>query len=130
MAKDEDDYGRDKEWEVAGFLDTEGAGTAGEYPANFWAGKTPCWEVNQCPDNVKKVCPAPRYSFLPCWQIEGTYCKLDERYAGGLDTSICRLCPVYKQYGARSQLQIKLFCNGIDTTIAPAARPARTKIPK
>ncbi len=128
MSNDEYEYGKDKEWEVAKLLRNRRARTAREYPRNFWAGKTPCWEVNQCPDNIKNVCPAPKYSFLPCWQIEGTYCKLDEGHASGLDTSICKLCPVYKQYGGCSPLQIKLFCSGIDTSITKVSKSSGTRI--
>ena len=128
MTRDESEYGRDKEWEIAKLLRNRRARTAREYPRNFWFGKMPCWEVNQCPDNIKNVCPTPKYSFLPCWQIEGTYCKLDERHAGDLDTSICRLCPVYKQYGGCSPLQIKLFCSGIDTSVITAAKSGGTRV--
>lgn len=104
MAKDEDKYRKDNEQEVAQFLrDAE------EHPSNFWYGKTPCWKINHCPDNIKNACPAPKHPYLPCWQIEGTYCKLDERNESGEDTSICKLCLVYKQYRGRRPLQIKLF---------------------
>ena len=58
MSKDEYEYGRDKEWEIAKSLRNKRARTAREYPRNFWAGKTPCWEVNQCPDNIKNVSSA------------------------------------------------------------------------
>ncbi len=75
----------------------------------FWAGKTPCWEMCCCPDIVKNECPAHKYPELPCWQIEGTYCKLDDYAANGQHASICKLCQVYKQYGANKPLQIKLF---------------------
>lgn len=83
----------------------------------FWNGKTPCWEMCHCPEMVRSECPAPKYPFLPCWQIEGTYCKLDDRSANGLDTSICEPCQVYKKYGDNSLLKIKLFGKGMDTTV-------------
>jgi len=98
MAQGEDRYRRD-----------EKARRTKELRRNFWFGKTACWDINHCPDSVKNECPAPKYPSLPCWQIEGTYCKLDERNASGLDTSICKLCPVYKKYGGRRPLKIKLF---------------------
>ena len=114
MAKGEDKYGRDREREIAQFLRDAEARDAEEHRRNFWYGKTPCWKITNCPDSVKNACPAPEYPSLPCWQIEGTYCKLDERSATGLDTSICRLCVVYKQYGGRRPLQIKLFTSAKD----------------
>ena len=109
MDKSEYEYGRDKEQEVAQFLRDEKARIRKERRRNFWFGKTPCWEINRCPDSVKNECPTPKYPPLPCWQIEGTYCKLDERNTSGLDTSICKQCQVYKQYGDRRPLKIKLF---------------------
>ena len=83
----------------------------------FWEGKTPCWEVCRCPDMVKNECAAPKYQAVPCWEIEGTYCKLDDYGATGLDTTICQLCRVYKRYGENKPIQIKLFGKGIDTTL-------------
>ena len=109
MTNDECKYGRTREQEVAQFLRDAEARDAAEYRRNFWYGKTPCWKMTNCPDSVKNACPAPEYPSLPCWQIEGTYCKLDERNANGLDTSICKQCPVFEQYGGRTPLKIKFF---------------------
>ena len=113
MTKDEYKYGRDKEREVAHFFRNEKARIAKEHPRNFWFRKTPCWEMSHCLDSIKNVCPAPKHPSLPCWQIEGTYCKLGERNDSGGDSSICKLCRVYKQYGGRRSLKLKLFqCGG------------------
>ena len=114
MAKGEYKDGADEELRFLQFIKDEKARYAERYteehrPNNFWFGRTPCWQLTNCPDSVKDACPAPKYPYLPCWQIEGTYCKLDERNASGLDTSICRQCRVYEQYGDRSPLKIKLF---------------------
>ena len=49
----------------------------------FWTGKSPCWELSHCTNMVKAECPAFKYQFLPCWEIEGTYCKLDDYGADG-----------------------------------------------
>ncbi len=114
MAKGEDKKGIDKELEFLQFIVNEKARYAERYIEehrrnNFWFGRTPCWQLTNCPNSVKDACPAPKHLSLPCWQIEGTYCKLDERNASGLDTSICKDCRVYEQYGGRSPLKIKLF---------------------
>ena len=109
MVKGEYKYGGDKEQEFEQFLRNEKAKYAEEHYRNFWFGKTACWEITNCPDSVKNECPAPKHPYLPCWQIEGTYCKLDEHNASGLDTNICRQCLVYKQYGGHSPLKIKGF---------------------
>jgi len=84
---------------------------------NFWTGKVPCWEKSHCPEMIKGECPAAKYQFLPCWEIEGTYCKLNDRGATGRDTTICENCPVYKKYGNGQPIKIRLFGHGMDTTI-------------
>ncbi|MEW6033365.1 MAG: hypothetical protein AB1603_00755 [Chloroflexota bacterium] len=84
----------------------------------FWEGKKPCWEMCQCPEMLQKECPAPKYQALPCWEIEGTYCKLDDYGATGTDTSICEVCRVYKKYGVGKPIQIKLCGRGINTTLS------------
>jgi len=81
----------------------------------FWVGKDACWEKCGCPEMVRAECPAMRYQFLPCWEIEGTYCKLDDRGSNGRDTSICRTCPVYRTYGQGQEIKLKLFGRGLDT---------------
>jgi len=88
-----------------------------EEKKNYWTGKVPCWEKSNCPDMIKGECPASKYQFLPCWEIEGTYCKLDDKGATGCDTSICETCQVYKKYGNGEPIKIKLFGHGIDTTL-------------
>ena len=84
---------------------------------NFWIGKVACWEKSHCPDMIKAECPAAKFQFLPCWEIEGTYCKLNDRGATGRDTAICEACPVYKKYGNDEPIKIKLFGHGIDDTL-------------
>ena len=82
---------------------------------NFWIGKNPCYELCNCPEMIANECPVAKYQFLPCWEIEGTYCKLDDRGATGRDTSICESCRVYKKYGNGQPIELKLFGKGIDT---------------
>ncbi len=88
----------------------------------FWEGKKPCWEMCQCPEMIRSECPAPKYQSLPCWEIEGTYCKLDDYGSRGDDTSICQVCRVYKRWGGAGPIQIKLFGRGIDTTLRSIGR--------
>ena len=83
----------------------------------FWEGKTPCWEMFRCPEAVRSECPAFNYRSLPCWEIEGTYCKLDDYGATGQDTSICEVCRVYKKWGHGEPIEIKLLGKGIDTSL-------------
>jgi hypothetical protein len=88
-----------------------------EAQANFWAGKSSCWEMCHCPAIIREECPAPKYQFLPCWQIEGTYCKLDDYGVSGTDTSICQVCRVYKKYGNGQPIELRLFGRGIDSSL-------------
>ena len=84
---------------------------------SFWADKTPCYQLCNCPDTIRRECPAERYQFLPCWEIEGTYCKLDDHGVTGRDTTICEICRVYKKYGNSEPIEIKLIGKGIDARL-------------
>ena len=84
---------------------------------SFWDNKQPCWEKCHCPEEIKFECPATVYQFLPCWEIEGTYCKLDDQGATGKDTSICEVCRVYKKYGNGMPIKLRLMGKGINTDI-------------
>jgi len=88
----------------------------------LWEGKKPCWEMCQCPEMIRSECPAPKYQSLPCWEIEGTYCKLDDYGSRGDDTSICQVCRVYKRWGGGEPIQIKLLGRGIDTALRSIVR--------
>ena len=80
----------------------------------FWEGKTPCWEMFHCPDELRDECPAFKYRTLPCWEIEGTYCKLYDYGAKGDGTDICRYCRVYKRWGQGEPVELKLFGKGFN----------------
>jgi CheY-like chemotaxis protein len=83
----------------------------------FWAGKRPCWEMCQCPEAIGGECPAPKYQSLPCWEIEGTYCKLEDYGARGDDLSICHVCRVYKRWGGGEPIQLRLFGKGMNAAL-------------
>jgi len=82
-----------------------------EPASGFWAGKTACWEMFRCPEEVRKECPAFKYRSTPCWEIEGTYCKLFDYGAKGDGTEICQYCRVYERWGQGKPLEIKLRKN-------------------
>ena len=82
---------------------------------DFWQGKSPCWEMCHCPEDIKGQCPASKNTFLPCWEIEGTYLKLSDDGIRGDDLSICQVCRVYKRYGQGKPIEIKLKGKGLDT---------------
>lgn len=90
----------------------------------FWEGKIPCWTMCHCPPVIKAECPASVYIELPCWEIEGTYCKLKDTPAGviGTDTSICEVCRVYKRYGHKGPIEMKLFGRGINSSLPSLKR--------
>ena len=83
----------------------------------FWEGKTPCWEMFHCPEPMKNGCPASRYRALPCWQIEGTYCKLLDDEPEGTGTDICQVCRVYQRWGHGEPIEIKLSGKGININL-------------
>lgn len=78
-----------------------------------------------CPAMIRAECPSPKYQFLPCWQIEGTYCKLDDYGQTGTDTSICQVCRVYKKYGKGETIELKLFGRGIDSSLKSLEKAAK-----
>jgi hypothetical protein len=84
---------------------------------NFWADKETCWNKCHCPEMIQAECAAVKYQFLPCWEIEGTYCKLNEKGATGKDTTVCQTCQVYKKYGNGEPISIKLFGRGMDVSL-------------
>lgn len=88
----------------------------------FWEGKTPCWEMFRCPEAMRNECPAFKYRTLPCWQIEGTYCKLLDYGQRGDGTDICQVCRVYKRWGHGEPIELKLFGKGFN--------PAGKVVPK
>ena len=96
-----------------------------EQGVNFWADKTPCYKLCNCPEMITNECPVSKYQFLPCWEIEGTYCKLDDKGSTGRDTSICETCRVYKKYGNGEPIVLKLFGKGIDTHLRELDRVAK-----
>ena len=83
----------------------------------YWEEKTPCWEMTHCPEMIRNECPAFTYQTLPCWKIEGTYCKLDDFGARGDDTGICQVCRVYKKHGAGEPIELELFGRGINARV-------------
>lgn len=88
----------------------------------FWEGKTPCWEMFRCPEAMRNECPAFKYRTLPCWQIEGTYCKLLDYGQRGDGTDICQVCRVYKRWGHGEPIELKLYGKGFN--------PAGKVVPK
>ena len=85
-----------------------------EADITFWARKKACWEMCHCPEAIKSQCPAPRYPFVPCWEIEGTYLKLNPDGRRGDNTSLCRVCRVYRTYGRNEPIEIKLWDRGLN----------------
>jgi hypothetical protein len=100
-------------------------GAEGIARLNFWEDKVSCWESCHCPEMIQAECPAARYQFLPCWEIEGTYCKLDDRGATGKDTSVCQVCQVYKKYANGEPIKLKLFGRGLDAGLKALEKIAR-----
>ncbi|MBU2009428.1 MAG: hypothetical protein KJ624_06315, partial [Chloroflexi bacterium] len=89
----------------------------------------PCWRMCHCPPAIKEECPASKHPILPCWEIEGTYCKLQTESEGvsGTGIAICKVCRVYKTYGRGRPIEIKLFGKGINSSLVSLERLARGK---
>ena len=90
----------------------------------YWEDRTPCWDICHCPETIRDDCPAYTHQSLPCWAIEGTYCKLSDYGTRGDDTSICKVCRVYKRFGAGEPIELQLFGRGMGVPVEAAARQA------
>jgi transcriptional regulator with XRE-family HTH domain len=56
-----------------------------------------CWDVLNCPDEVKQQCPAWEFkSGKLCWFINGTICNCQAKKDWQDKMIICRSCPVFK----------------------------------
>jgi hypothetical protein len=95
---------------------------------DFWEGKATCWEMCSCPSSLHLECPTFKNRQFPCWEIEGTYCKLDDYGATGRDTNICQICSVYKKYGNNEPIKIKLFGQGFNPTFAQKAKEKISRV--
>jgi hypothetical protein len=93
-----------------------------ENELGFWEGKTTCWEMCNCPQSLRQECPSYKNREIPCWEIEGTYCKLDDYGATGRDTSICQICRVYKRWGNGNPIKITLLGQGFSPTLTHQTR--------
>jgi hypothetical protein len=80
----------------------------------FWEEKTPCWEMFHCPDAIRSECPAYIDRSAPCWEIEGTYCKLCDYGKKGDATDVCQCCRVYKRWGNGKPIELKIFGKGLN----------------
>jgi len=79
--------------------------------------RIPCWQMTNCPQQIRQECPAYTNSSLPCWEMEGTFCKLsmEGSYANGRDTTACQTCRVYKKYGDGRPIRLGLVGAGMNT---------------
>ncbi|VEN74288.1 Transcriptional regulator [Candidatus Desulfarcum epimagneticum] len=58
---------------------------------------TPCWEIKNCPDQWKQICPAWEFSLCHlCWFVNGTVCggEIKEKWRDKME--ICRSCEVLR----------------------------------
>lgn len=97
-----------------------------ETEMGYWEGKTSCWEMFRCPDAIKNECPAFKDRSIPCWQMEGTYCKLSDNGKRGDSTDICQNCRVYKRWGNGEPIELKLFGKGFNTVSAEKQQTKQT----
>ena len=79
----------------------------------YWHDRKACWEINQCNEILAKECPAYLHQEYPCWEVEGTYCKLNDENFSRNEDSRCYSCKVYLQYGKGTPIQVKIFDKGV-----------------
>jgi hypothetical protein len=62
---------------------------------DFWAGKTPCWIVRSCPEEVRNQCHAYLDRSRACWEIPDSSCSS----VLGMPKT-CEMCKVLKSWQA------------------------------
>jgi transcriptional regulator with XRE-family HTH domain len=56
----------------------------------------PCWEIRNCPIEVREVCPAWEFRMGQlCWFISGTLCQGKAHRSWAQKIRICRKCMVF-----------------------------------
>ncbi len=93
-----------------------------EVASGYWEDKTPCWEMFCCPEFVKNECPAFKYRTLPCWQIEGTYCKALNQETEVTGNNICQACRVYQRWGQGKPIEIRLNSKGVNVHLPEVSK--------
>ena len=60
-------------------------------------GRKPCWDMQDCPKEVKENCPAWEFgSGHLCWFISGTICQGEVQGDWETKMKICRECQVFR----------------------------------
>ena len=60
-------------------------------------GIQPCWDVQDCPPERRRECPAWEFSAGHlCWFINGTICEGRPRVSWSSKMKVCRRCRVFK----------------------------------
>ncbi len=57
----------------------------------------PCWEITECPEEIKNNCTAFIHNSKPCWELNKSICKKD-------NNKLCEECIVYMN--RKSKLKI------------------------
>lgn len=60
---------------------------------NFSEGEEPCWKIMDCPEYVRKKCPAYLDPERPCWEVAYTQCEVLTSLSKN-----CTYCKVYRLY--------------------------------
>ena len=69
----------------------------------------PCWEIVQCPAEVRATCSAYRDRSIPCWELTQRAC------AKGPDQ--CRTCEVYLKAQEAARVPRRLRRKGMPATV-------------
>jgi MerR family transcriptional regulator/heat shock protein HspR len=57
----------------------------------------PCWEITDCPEEIKNNCTAFIYNSKPCWELNRAICKRD-------NDKTCEDCLVYISKGLKKKV--------------------------
>ena len=57
--------------------------------------KRKCWEILECPIEIRVKCPASKNPEIDCWEILGTLCFGKMQNVGIIKINTCGACKVY-----------------------------------
>jgi hypothetical protein len=60
-------------------------------------GKRPCWAIKQCPEKIRRRCPAWEFGAGNiCWFFNGTFCQGKAAKSWDEKAKVCRTCEIFQ----------------------------------
>jgi len=70
---------------------------------NYVLSLSPCWIVRQCPDEMRRQCPAYLGRSKPCWEVVNIVCKPKSKHPS------CKRCVFFMTSIRKKEMMIRNF---------------------